>query len=243
MKYFAQFFAIWVLLIVGGAAAQAQDLRVEGAGVEADPTNYSGECPGVVKFSAKIQASGKGRVKYTWLRSDGATAPVEYLDFEGPGVKYVTTTWTLGDARALPNYAGWQQVKILSPNEMFSNKGTFKLNCKQNSAEKFAVTAAGLKAGEPRASGKCPVLVTFSGYITANGPGTVKYTFGRSDGATAPVYTLEFTEAGFKPVATTWTLGGAGLTGYEGWQTIKILSPNEFESDRNLGSFTMKCEP
>ena len=121
---------VLVLLLPSRAFGQA-DFRVEGAGVEASPTVYNGECPGVIKFSGKIQANGKGSVKYTWLRSDGATAPVEYLDFTEPGVKYVSTTWTLGDARVLQKYSGWQQLKILSPNEYFSNKAEFKLYCQQ----------------------------------------------------------------------------------------------------------------
>jgi hypothetical protein len=121
------------VLILSFTAAAQSSFRVEGAGVEASPANYSGACPGVIKFSAKIQANGKGRVKYTWLRSDGATAPVEFIDFTEAGVQHVSTTWTLGDARLLPNYRGWQQLKILSPNEYLSNKAEFKLNCKQAS--------------------------------------------------------------------------------------------------------------
>src|SRR5688572_27238060 len=92
-------------------------LRVEGAGVEASPAEYNGACPGTIKFVAKIQANGAGRVKYNWLRNDGATVPVEYIDFTEGGVRYVSTTWTLGDASVLPSYSGWQQIQILSPNE------------------------------------------------------------------------------------------------------------------------------
>lgn len=113
------------------AAAQT-DFRVDGAGVEASPSAYNGPCPGTIKFAAKIQANGAGRVKYTWLRSDGATGPVEYLDFTEPGVRSATTTWTLGDAAAFPSYSGWQQIKILSPNERLSNKAEFSLVCSQS---------------------------------------------------------------------------------------------------------------
>lgn len=87
----------------------------------------------MIKFVAKIQANGAGRVKYTWLRNDGATAPIEYVDFAEAGVKYVTTVWTPGDTRVLPIYNGWQQIQILSPNEYFSNKAEFKLTCSQSS--------------------------------------------------------------------------------------------------------------
>ena len=101
------------------------------------------------------------------------------------------------------------------------------------------VTEAVLKA-EPVRSGPCPVTVTFNGYITSDGPGTVKYTFGRSDGATGPVHTLEFKTAGTQAVTTTWTLGGPD-TVFEGWQIIKVLSPNAVESKPEAGAFTLRC--
>ena len=133
---------LFSLLIIGGLIsltawnAHNLDFRVEGAGAEASPTSYVGPCPGVIKFSGKIQANGAGRVKYTWLRNDGATGPVEYVDFTEAGVKLVSTTWTLGDASALPNYVGWEQIKILSPNAMLSNKADFKLTCTQKKPSK-----------------------------------------------------------------------------------------------------------
>jgi hypothetical protein len=107
---------------------------------------------------------------------------------------------------------------------------------------KFAVTDAKLKADKMKIFGRCPVTIGFTGSITANGAGTVTYTFMRSDGATSPVQTLIFTEAGTQAVSTTWTLGGVGLTSYEGWQSLKILSPNELTSQQEAGSFTMNCE-
>ena len=106
----------------------------------------------------------------------------------------------------------------------------------------FAVTAAVLKADNAEVFGQCPVTVNWTGFITANGPGTVKYTFTRNDGATAPVFTLDFDAAGTKRVNTTWTLGGVGLTEYKGWQRLKILSPNEIESSAETGSFKMSCK-
>jgi hypothetical protein len=70
----------------------------------------------------------------------------------------------------------------------------------------------------------------------------VKYTFTRSDGATGPVFTLDFDAAGTKTVNTTWTLGGVGLMEYAGWQRLKILSPNEIESSAETGSFKISCK-
>jgi len=39
------------------------------------------------------------------------------------------------------------------------------------------------QSGRCAMSGPCPLKVVFNGYITTDGPGTVKYTFTRSDGA------------------------------------------------------------
>jgi hypothetical protein len=104
----------------------------------------------------------------------------------------------------------------------------------------FRVTDAVLKADNANLSGTCPLKAAFNGYITTNGPGTVKYTFTRNDGATGPIYAMEFKEAGRQEVSTDWTLGDASaLPHYVGWQAIKILSPNELKSDPAL--FELTC--
>jgi len=122
-------------LFTSGHISKAQEFRVEGAGLEADPTSYSGPCPGVIKFKGKIQASAAGRVKYTYLYSDGGSGPEGYVDFEGPGIKYVETTWRLGDPSVLPHFEGWATLKTLSPNIYESNKAKFVLDCKQGGAQ------------------------------------------------------------------------------------------------------------
>src|SRR5688500_13876376 len=53
----------------------------------------------------------------------------------------------------------------------------------QNQARVIDVT---LKPDDPRPSGQCAMTITFGGSIRTDGPGTVKYTFTRSDGATGP---------------------------------------------------------
>lgn len=109
-------------------------------------------------------------------------------------------------------------------------------------AQKFRVTEVFLKADNAVGSGPCPVTMKFTGYISTDGPGTVKYSFTRSDGALGPVETLYFKAAGTQSVSTTWTLGDAtALPSYEGWQSLKVLSPNELESSHETGSFVMKC--
>jgi len=110
--------------------------------------------------------------------------------------------------------------------------------------EDFRVTETLLTADSAEMRGPCPMKFNFKGYITANGPGTVKYTFTRSDGATGPVYAIEFKEAGSQAVSTNWTLGHASrLPYFEGWQAIKIISPNNLESKQALFKATCIREP
>lgn len=110
-------------------------------------------------------------------------------------------------------------------------------------AQKAArVTEVQLKPDEARSAGPCPVTVSFRGHITTDGPGTVTYTFTRSDGAVGPSHTLEFKEAGTQPLSTTWTLGDAQSSApYENWLAVRVLSPNEVESSREAGRFVLTC--
>src|SRR5436190_13286627 len=98
--------------------------------------------------------------------------------------------------------------------------------------EEFKVTEVFLKADDGRPSGPCPLRVIFNGYITANGPGTIKYTFTRSDGSTGPVYAMEFKKAGTQAGMTNWTLGDPRVRArYAGWRAVKVLRPVEVESN------------
>lgn len=109
-------------------------------------------------------------------------------------------------------------------------------------AQKFRVTDVSLKADNPNGGGRCPVTLNFTGSISTDSPGTVQYTFIRSDGATGPVQTLDFKAAGTQTVSTSWTLGDAkSLPSYQGWQALRIISPNAMESSQETGSFVMKC--
>jgi len=85
-------------------------------------------------------------------------------------------------------------------------------------------------------TGNCPTTINFRGVITASERCTLQYKFIRSDGANAPVQTLIFQKAEAKPVSTTWTLSG----NYIGWEAIKIVYPQEAES--NKANFKVICE-
>jgi hypothetical protein len=103
-------------------------------------------------------------------------------------------------------------------------------------ATAFKATEVSLTAEPDDYSGPGPALIKFTGKITANGPGTVKYTFPRSDGARGPTFTVTFEKFGTKEVSTSWQLGGK----YEGWQTLKVVAPNEVVSEK--ATFKVDCK-
>ena len=99
----------------------------------AAPANYFGPCPGTIKFTGWISSSYPV-VKYQWFRSDGATGPVQVVTFppQREVRRPISTTWTLGGIPALPSYAGWEAVHILSPAGPDTTKAPFTLKCVQS---------------------------------------------------------------------------------------------------------------
>jgi len=99
-----------------------------------DPSSFTGLCPKTFNFSAVIEVNGPGTVTYQWERSDGSTGPTESITFAEAGAQAqtVTRSWTtLGSSSGgvWTSYSGWQRVHILTPNDTFSNKANFTLNC------------------------------------------------------------------------------------------------------------------
>ena len=137
--------------------APAQSHQVVSATLAASPEVYDGQCPVTIKFSGNITVKGKGPVKYTFVRSDGATGPVYTLDFDGAETKPVDTTWTLSP----PTFGEWVAIKILSPNELQSDRAAFKGTClKETPSQNNSQNATGV--AEPSQSPKgqfvaCPV--------------------------------------------------------------------------------------
>ena len=103
----------------------AVPFRIVEAALRADPPVHPGPCPATIRFTARISALGAGgTVAYRFVRSDGASGPVQTVVFQGPASKDVTTTWQLAS-----NFEGWQQLVILQPHEMKSNRAGFSVSC------------------------------------------------------------------------------------------------------------------
>ena len=98
--------------------------KVTKATLKALNPDVRGNCTQVIRFKGIITFNGRGTVKYRFLRSDGAKAPVKSLYFDRAGQKLVSTEWHLGKS-----YQGWQAIEIISPNKMQSNRANFTLRC------------------------------------------------------------------------------------------------------------------
>ncbi|MCP5049554.1 MAG: hypothetical protein GY940_20460, partial [bacterium] len=92
-----------------------------------NPKSFVGKCPKKFVFYGRITSNKKGTVRYKWIRSDNANAPVRTIIFKKPGTLTVKSTWTLGGAGKV--YTHWKAVKILLPNQTTSNRAVFKLKC------------------------------------------------------------------------------------------------------------------
>ena len=115
-----------VLTIVMGALVFTPELAAKVVKVTASvtPTSWTGKCPKRFEFVGKITVDKSGVVKYKWIRSDGAIAPVKTLRFRTPGTQKVTTYWQLSSPGKK-----WEAIQILAPNKMTSNKAVFTLRC------------------------------------------------------------------------------------------------------------------
>ena len=115
-------------VVAFASTSSANHFQVTEVALVAQPAAHNGACPATITFVGRIKANGRGRVTYTFLRSDGAHGPRFTVDFDQAGEKQVSTTWRLGGP-GLPFYHGWEAIRILRPNVMFSNRAVFEVRC------------------------------------------------------------------------------------------------------------------
>jgi hypothetical protein len=109
------------------AGTQAQPpFRVGGLALDS-PARLSGDCGKStrVHFSGRINATGAGDVTYQWVRSDNANTPVKTLHFSHSGPLPVSDDWNIKGFAT-----GWEAIRVLSPNQVESNKVSFRINCR-----------------------------------------------------------------------------------------------------------------
>ena len=83
------------LVVAFASTSSANQFQVTEVALVAQPVAHNGACPATISFVGRIKANGRGRVAYTFLRSDGARGPVFTVDFDEAGEKEVSTTWTI----------------------------------------------------------------------------------------------------------------------------------------------------
>lgn len=102
---------------------------IVGSVTNANPTESTGACPKTISFSADITVNDAGSVSYKWESSNSTNdSPTQSINFDGPGTKTVTTSWTLGGAGQTINDR-WMRIHIFSPTEVTSNNATFTIKC------------------------------------------------------------------------------------------------------------------
>ncbi|MCP3898264.1 MAG: hypothetical protein GY707_00865 [Desulfobacteraceae bacterium] len=112
---------LFLFFVFGSAVHAAQNIT---ASLTAHPSKFSGKCPALITFKGKITVREPGRVQYKFIRSDGANAPVQTLNFQKAGSMAVSTTWQIGR-----NYTGWEAIQIVYPMQVQSNRANFRINC------------------------------------------------------------------------------------------------------------------
>jgi hypothetical protein len=100
--------------------------------------------------------------------------------------------------------------------------------------------------------GHCPGRIVFTGTIDVQGDlqngqkAEIGYRFTRSDGAVSPNRYIEVTGPGVYHVTETWTLGGADLPQFTGWEKFKAWPTDSAQNHTgdtwsNQGHFTLIC--
>ena len=120
----------WALLVAALSfaslpSAQAANFSVQ---LSASPASFQGVCPATIRFAGEIRALKPGKVQFKYIRSDGASSPVQTLLFTAPGGKPISTTWTLGGG-AVPRYQGWQAIQFVHPQTDRSPPANFSILC------------------------------------------------------------------------------------------------------------------
>ena len=110
-------------------SSSAPSVLISEVFLRADPFDYSGTCPIRITLSGRISVSrGSGTVSYRFIRSDGASAPVQTVNFTGPGSMDVTNAWQLGGPGF--TYSGWEAIRLLDPQQVDSAHATFRVVCR-----------------------------------------------------------------------------------------------------------------
>jgi hypothetical protein len=133
------------------------------------------------------------------------------------------------------------------PRKVFAHAAIFALlvafGAWPASAQKAAhVTGVTAQAEPAQYDGPCPKMFRFTGVITVDRPGRLKYQWLHSDSKHRPPGTTFFASPSAHTVRDTWTLGSSSAPShYTGYARLRILWPSTGLSDK--ATFTLNCVP
>jgi len=232
-----------VVLLVG-IGAVIGDVRPAAASVSATvfarPDNVTqAPCPWTFTFHGNLSFDQPGPITYRWIRSDGAQGPTITKNPSTAGHFGDCTTWTLS-----MSYSGWEQMEILAPQHVYSNRQSISLACSGSSGPQGSqgrtVSATVFARPYHVTNAQCPYTFTFHATITTNAPGPMTFRWIRSDGAHGPDITKNPSTAGHFGQMDTWTLGGSALPTFSGWEQIEFLAPYHTFSNRQ--GISLSCQ-
>src|SRR6185503_21253881 len=90
------------------------------------PTSYTGACPKNEEFTGTFSVNKPGSVTYRWVKSDGTSSSDATWTFGVAGSKTVNYTWARSSSGS-----GFAQLKVVTPNELISNKASFDVTCEE----------------------------------------------------------------------------------------------------------------
>jgi len=207
----------------------ALPFEVTGIIASTSPSNFTGACPKTFTFDATITTNGPGTVVYRWESYDGTYSEYsndQSITFNEAGTKTATLQWEL-----VSSSTGLHRVHVLMPNDLVSIPVYYDLSCGAGSL----ITGVIVGIDQYPYNGACPKTINFWGTITTNGPGTVTYTWERSDGSSTGPESITFSTASTKTVTNQWTRG----EGIE-WQRLHILTPDDGVSSQI--DFELTCD-
>ena len=122
------FTSLMVLFLFFTAYSQSSTLRRVAsikAELRAEPNDYFGTFPVIIKLKGKITAQHQGIVKYKYIWNDGSSSNVFSLTFTTPGIKNLSYSRSFSAPAA-----GWVKIRLLSPINISSNLANYSLKQK-----------------------------------------------------------------------------------------------------------------
>jgi hypothetical protein len=109
-------------------AATTKTARVSHVDATVRPAAFQGKCPVTLHFTARVTVvNPPARVRYEWIRSDGATSAAKEILIKGTEGIIGGESWQLGGAGE--KMAVWERVHVLAPNNDNSRNALVRIAC------------------------------------------------------------------------------------------------------------------